>query len=435
MQDSGALQVSLVDTPSDALLGADIQIPGTGEKPAGSTIKIAGWVVGRQAPVETIELVIDGKVIKTATVDLTRPVVGQRFPAVPWAERSGFMTLAGIIGLGSPFELRMRAVFPDGSRVPFAVIRGSTEAVSTSFTPTLQPLMVTSLGRTGTTWLMRVLTEHPQIVGYRRYPYEVLTGKYWMHVLRVLSQPADPGQTIGKPNSFHEEKGQIGGNPFHAAAFTEYPGVENFFKYEYPQRILKFCQESTESFYRAVADAQNQPAARYFVEKHLPDEYPPLIWQLYPQARELILVRDFRDMASSALAFNARRGFNDFGRQRVDNDEQWMVNLKRGATKILTSWQSRAESAHLIRYEDLIQQPLPTLTAVAKYLGIDQSPATLSEMLARASEDTPELKGHRTSESATASIGRWRRDLDPSLRPIAAESFNEALSAFGYEIE
>ncbi|MDF3039477.1 MAG: sulfotransferase [Thermomicrobiales bacterium] len=435
MTDPSVLRVTQVVTPSDALLGADIQMPRTGERPAGFAMKVSGWVVGRHLPVKTIELMVDGKVIKSAKVELARPVVGERFSTVPWAERSGFMTLAGTIGLGAPFELGVRAVFLNGSRAPLAAISGFTEPVPTSFTPTMQPLMVTSLGRTGTTWLMRVLAEHPQIVAYRRYPYEVLTSKYWMHVLRVLSQPGDPEQRIGQPNSFHEEKSQIGGNPFHAAAFTEYTEVENFFKYEYPQRILKFAQESTESFYRSVAHAQNQPAARYFVEKHLPDEYPPLIWQLYPQARELILVRDFRDMASSALAFNARRGFNDFGRQRVDSDEQWIVNLKRGATKILTSWQTRAESAHLIRYEDLIQQPLPTLTAVAEYLGIDQSPATLSETLTRAQEDTPELERHRTSESATASIGRWRRDLDPSLRPIAAESFNEALSAFGYEID
>jgi hypothetical protein len=199
--------------------------------------------------------------------------------------------------------------------------------------------------------------------------------------------------------------------------------------------LVKFCQESTESFYRAVAESQNQPTARYFAEKHLPDEYPALIWQLYPEARELILVRDFRDMASSALAFNAQRGFNDFGRQRADTDEQWLSNLKQGATKILTSWQNRAESAHLIRYEDLVQDPLPTLTAAAAYLGIDQSPETLRETLARASEDTPELERHRTSESAIASVGRWRRDLDPALWAIAAESFNEALSAFGYDIE
>jgi len=435
MHESGALQVSLVDTPSDAFLDAGIQIPTTGERTDGSAMKVAGWVVGRQAPVESIELMIEGKIIKTAKVQLERPAVGDRNPAVPWAERSGFMTLAGTIGLESPFELRLRAVFPDGGRAVLAVIRGSTESVPLLFTPTLRPLMVTSLGRTGTTWLMRVLSEHPQIVAYRRYPYEFRASKYWMHVLRVLSQPGDPEQRIGQPTNFHEEKSQVGGNPFHAAAFTEYPGVENFFKYEYPQRILKFCQESTESFYCAVAKAQNQPTALYFAEKHLPDEYPPLIWQHYPKARELILVRDFRDMASSALAFNARRGFNDFGRERVDSDEQWLIGLKRGATRLLTSWQARAESAHLVRYEELIQQPLPTLATIAEYLGIDQSPATLSEMLARASQDTPELQRHRTSESATASIGRWRHDLDPSLRQTAAEAFNEALSAFGYEVE
>ena len=157
MHESGAFHVSLVDTPSDAFLDAGIQFPGTGERTDGSAMKVAGWVVGRHAPVEAIELMVDGKVIKKATVQLGRPAVGDRYPAVPWAERSGFMTLAGTIGLESPFELRLRAVFPDGARTLLGIIRGSTEPVPSSFTPTLRPLMVTSLGRTGTTWLMRVL--------------------------------------------------------------------------------------------------------------------------------------------------------------------------------------------------------------------------------------------------------------------------------------
>ena len=36
--------------------------------------------------------------------------------------------------------------------------------------------------------------------------------------------------------------------------------------------------------------------------------------QLYPRAREIFLVRDPRDTLASMLAFNARRGFVDFGR-------------------------------------------------------------------------------------------------------------------------
>ena len=37
--------------------------------------------------------------------------------------------------------------------------------------------------------------------------------------------------------------------------------------------------------------------------------------ELYPAARELFLVRDFRDMIASMQAYNARKGFGDFGRE------------------------------------------------------------------------------------------------------------------------
>ena len=41
------------------------------------------------------------------------------------------------------------------------------------------------------------------------------------------------------------------------------------------------------------------------------------MWELYPRAREVILVRDFRDMVSSMFAFNAKRGFQGFRRGSV----------------------------------------------------------------------------------------------------------------------
>ncbi len=49
-----------------------------------------------------------------------------------------------------------------------------------------------------------------------------------------------------------------------------------------------------------------------------------MIREVYPRAQEVILVRDFRDMVASILAYNAKRGYTAFGREHVDNDEEYI---------------------------------------------------------------------------------------------------------------
>jgi len=39
---------------------------------------------------------------------------------------------------------------------------------------------------------------------------------------------------------------------------------------------------------------------------------------------------------------------------------------------------------------------------------------------------------HRTVPDPSATIGRWRHELDESLQPVADEVFGEALAEFGY---
>jgi hypothetical protein len=197
--------------------------------------------------------------------------------------------------------------------------------------------------------------------------------------------------------------------------------------------LARFCHDSIESWYRCLAESQAQPSAAYFAEKHLPNEYPTLLWETYPGTREIVLVRDFRDVASSVLAFNEQRGFDDFGRQRVESDKEFLLQLRRDAANLLETWSRRAARSHLVRYEDLVTNPHGALEAMLPYVGVDASSATIDGMVERASRTTPELRQHQTSDSPAASIGRWRRDLDPALQMVAADAFNDILRAFGYD--
>jgi hypothetical protein len=53
-------------------------------------------------------------------------------------------------------------------------------------------------------------------------------------------------------------------------------------------------------------------------------------------------------------------------------------------------------------------------------------------MLRRATVDTPELAGHRTSDNARASIGRWRNELDLETQLLCERVFGDLLKEFGY---
>ena len=110
-----------------------------------------------------------------------------------------------------------------------------------------------------------------------------------------------------------------------------------------------------------------------------PNYIPVLTWELYPRAKEVFLVRDFRDMARSILAFDARRGFAGFGRPEGARDEEYMREVLADMARDLhRSWQTRSDRAHLIRYEDLVLDTESTCARLLEYLEIDASPETLT---------------------------------------------------------
>jgi hypothetical protein len=282
---------------------------------------------------------------------------------------------------------------------------------------------------------MRLLAEHPGVITYRAYPYEVRPAKYWLHFFRTLSGRPNPAKVVGQPHEFHLETLAVGANPFRAPAFEAIPALETWAGSTYVERLAAFCQQSIDEWYGTVAVAQGEPAAVYFAEKQFPDHFPRLAWSLYPGGRELILVRDFRDMLTSMLAYNEKRGFVDFGRVRYANDETWVRAVGRGVNELARAWKRRSGRAHLVRYEDLVTQPAATLTRIFEYLDLDASETLVHRIVQDTTDDPSELKKHQTTRDPTASIGRWRDDLSPALRTAANDAFRRGLTTFGYDPE
>jgi hypothetical protein len=431
------LAVRAIGARRGGFLEASITEPRDGGTSTAWAVRVRGHLLHAHGPVQAVEAVVPGRVLASTRADLSTPEVAVRHPDVAGAEACGFTLLVDTLALPCRFEFRLRATLADGSRAKIAAIRGERRPLTTAYTPRLQPLLVTSLGRMGTTLLMRLLAAHPGVVAYDRPPYEVRGGKYWLHVLKTLAAPADASKRVGAPMEFHLETIAAGGNPFYSAEFAAWPEVETWSGSAYVSDLAAFCQRSIDGWYLATAAAQGEEreSLRYFAEKHFPDDYPRLMRELYPGARELFLVRDFRDMVASMRAYNDRKAYADFGRAKAASDEAWLHELRQGVIALRDAWRTRGEPGSLIRYEDLVRTPAATLPPILAALDLDGSPAIIDQLITAAAPDAPALRGHGTAASPDASIGRWRQDLPPELREVVNATFADLLGEFGYTSE
>jgi hypothetical protein len=416
---------------SKRLLGCFIDHPIAGANCVVYDFDCAGWVVGKESPALGIELVASDGPVRRIPIVVSRPDVAKEYPHAPKADVAGFWAPVNVIGMPEEFELTVQAALENGERVPIGRIRGRHRPIPVSFESTIQPLVLTSMGRTGTTWSLRLLSEHPAIVTYRVYPYEMRAGRYWMQLLGALTEPATQAQSSSRFGRL-DAQWWVAHHPFSRATASSDPRLREWFGRRFVEQAADWCKLSVEDCYQEVAAIQNQVAPVYFAEKYLADEVPGIVWELYPKTREIFLVRDFRDMLCSIRAFNRQRGNLGFGRDLAASEQEYIVNVGREAKRLLDSWKSRKARTWLVRYEDLVLSPAETLVGILNYLGLDSSKKRIDEMITRASVETSELRDHRTTSGPNDSVGRWRRDLDPESQAVCEQVFRGILDDFGY---
>ena len=428
-------RVDRTGSDDDRLLGWSIDRPAAGDGWEGTTMPIAGWILGADVPAVAVDFVHQGQVIRKAALEMERADVAARFEGTPIRRRCGFRASVGMLGLADPCELEVRAVFDDGSVRSLARLRVSHTPARSTYAPRWSPIALTTLGRTGSTWLMRLLREHPEVAVHGGYPYETRAAAYWLHMIRVLSTPANRIQS-SHPDAFPDDLWAIGHHPFNGERLATEPELQDWFRSDYPTHVTDLALRSVDEFYDRVGEGVGKPEATRFAEKFTPGLLPRLMWEAYAGAGEIILVRDFRDMACSILAFNRKRGFVAFGRENVASDAEFIEsNLASGARGLLADWRERSERARLVRYEDLVLDPEAALSRLCADLGLAHDPDTITGAVERASGASGEMDRHRTSRDPRASIGRWRSELDSDLVEACRAAFGEALDAFGYDVD
>jgi hypothetical protein len=415
-----------------AVVQVHVDRPQAAERADEYSFGLAGWVRALHGPrVEALELLNRKWVFRRIPVETPRPDVAAAAGDEASAERCGFDASVNVLGLPLSFELAIRAVQEGGTRTHVGILRGRRRPLPPPPSIAIKPILVTTYGRTGSTYLTHLLGANPAIVAYSPFQVEPRLTAYWTEVLRRLSDPVSYTQSLATVLS--SQDWWLGGDhvpPIHAPDAPvrdclEGAGVE---------RLADFCRGRIQEFYRQAAAAQGRERPVYFVEKSLLHLFNrTLARELFPGGREIFLIRDFRDMICSIHAYNARTNRVGFGREHVRTDEEFVLRIRQAAGQLLDAWRERGADALLVRYEDLIESPAPTLERILRYLDLEAGSGAAEAMLQRASEAGGGAeRQHVTSPNVRASVGRWRRDLNERMQEICSDAFRDLLPEFGY---
>ena len=305
-------------------------------------------------------------------------------------------------------------------------------------TPEINPIVLTTLGRTGSNLLAGLLGEHPSIVTYEPQRVESRYASYWVQIFLSMSDkrsainPLRQNLLYGhKKNIFDESNTE---EDIWKSRFSP-KEVKYWFAGNYINELREFCLQSISQYYRKVSDSQNKKNVCFFCEKFLPDPFTKTFLRIIPSSVEIFLVRDFRDMLCSIFAFNEKRGTVQFGREKFTTDKEYVIRHVGPAVEDMRrSWKKRKKDSILVKYEDLITNTQNEIKKIFQYIGIDYSDEIVRKTLYQAERKMPEAqKAHKTCILAENSIGRYKRELPKEMDKLCYRVFGDALKCFGYD--
>jgi hypothetical protein len=418
-----------------AILAAAIDGPAPADISFTYSFNVTGWALGQDSDVESFQIRDGDRIAAEVPPNQIRRDVAERYPDADDAGLTGFQVLVRALELDPEFEVDVVALMRDGNTSRLATVRGNREPLTVPRSAALDPVMLTTIGRSGSKWLAWLMSCHPSIVAFQPLVFEPRVATYWTTVFRSLTAPKSYLRQI-HTERWDEDRWWLGDGATGLPAPVEL-GMAEWLGADAVRSLGSTCQERTDAFYLEVAARSEKPDAVHFVEKFLLD--PVLLdlsLELFPRGREVILVRDFRDRLSSVFAWNEKRGDHGFGHQEHMSKAEYLTERVRiDASGLLDRWRSREDEAHLVRYEDLIIEPENTLRSLFEFLGVDADPDLVANTLEVAKRPSGLLNQHRTVSDPVETIGRWRRDLPPELVQVCNDTLAPVLEGFGYSTD
>ncbi len=168
----------------------------------------------------------------------------------------------------------------------------------------------------------------------------------------------------------------------------------------------------------------------------------PLIMEALPESRMVLLIRDPRDVAASAL--DGARGGNwlhewrgaanrkNLADERPDAFVRRQANTyRRNLLAARKAYEAHGGNKAMIRYEDLLADPLGALESAYTALGIPAARERLARTVEKHSwENIPEQERGEGKFYRKASPGSWRQDLSAAQIRIVEEVTAPILEEF-----
>lgn len=331
------------------------------------------------------------------------------------------------IGLSLNFTLNFRVKFENGTLSPCLQISGNRQRALKSTDDGINPILLDGLARSGTTIAMAILSSHPDIVSYQKYPFEWRPAIYWAHMFQCLARP---NRAVGGAWNwdFQSDRNRVPG-----FVYSDNMGsVSNWASDGYINDLAEFCKNSITSAYAAMSIEQDKKYAKYFIEKFagINSRYFP---DIFGKSTEILVIRDPRDVFCSVQAMNLRRGRVDFGIDRYKTPYDYLNYLCNTLKRYRTRMDYPEECLELmfIRYEDLMEKTHDTLRGLFMKLNLTHSDEILSACVEAMNSENTRADIHKTSNSK-AGIGRWREELPAEITNRILDEHSDLLSYFDY---
>jgi hypothetical protein len=265
-----------------------------------------------------------------------------------------------------------------------------------------QPFFIVGLGRSGTTYLYRMLAAHPR-VGLTN---EARVADFLHFCDEYAGTPAY------EPHAHNWQ-----------APMTLFGLVGRPYSALFRRVFTEHAQEALEGFYRRAFAGRH---ITHWGDKLTRPSTAVALQAAYPHAKFLLLVRDPRDVVCSVRTFGKREDVRQanpfFGDASLDAICENWHNTYRGLPQYL-------RQPLPLRYEDLVREPSASMEAVQSYLGLQPILDLAEQVAAKQLFDT-----HATSRSPRASIGRWRDELAEADVARIESICAATMRRFGYEL-
>jgi hypothetical protein len=270
-----------------------------------------------------------------------------------------------------------------------------------------EKLFITGCPKSGTTWLVKSLNGHPQIVAEGE-------GRFAWRLYSLLDQAA---------NQFNQDQQTMGGSPLGMVKSCDF---------------YTMIRSMTDNVFLRYLSASEKPLANVRV---VADKTPQHIFcadalrTIYPDCRFINIVRDPRDAATSALFHLAKTD----PQPRDQYIESFITRSWRGSVEEALKVERKLGPAAFlnVRYEDLHSNATAVLRKCLTFLNVDSSPLAL-ESCREAGSFEKLSGGRRRGQSDSNSfyrkgvVGDWVNHIDPDLANRCCAQVAELMRHFGY---